>query len=317
MDTHEWIEALKNKYEEDGQDINSYLEGLYHARYITYWDYIQHDALLNLQHPRTEFPDEMIFIIYHQITELYFKLSLWELNQINDTPGMPADLFREKVRRVNNYFNALKHSFGIMIHGMEKEQFLKFRMTLTPASGFQSIQYRMVEFSAAPLNSLIQEDKREELANASIEEKFNYIYWKKGAIIEKTGEKTLTLKEVEKYQTERLLDFIRRYNENNVWKRYLELPEADQQDEKLITELKELDLNVNVRWPLVHYRSAVQYLKQGEGEKADATGATGGTNWPKYLAPRIQRRIFFPDLWTEKQRENWGSSELEFVNTAV
>ena len=46
-----------------------------HADFPTYWDYINLDTLLSLQHPVTPFPDEQIFIIYHQTTELYFKLS--------------------------------------------------------------------------------------------------------------------------------------------------------------------------------------------------------------------------------------------------
>jgi tryptophan 2,3-dioxygenase len=50
------------------------LDGLLYADFLTYWDYIHLDTLLSLQSPKTPFPDEEIFIIYHQITELYFKL---------------------------------------------------------------------------------------------------------------------------------------------------------------------------------------------------------------------------------------------------
>jgi len=64
------LEALQAKYAAMGQDLNSYLDGLLHADYLTYWDYINLDTLLSLQHPITPFPDEEIFIIYHQITEL-------------------------------------------------------------------------------------------------------------------------------------------------------------------------------------------------------------------------------------------------------
>jgi len=73
------VEALQEKYAAMGQDLNAYLDGLLHADYLTYWDYINLDTLLSLQHPITPFPDESIFIIYHQITELYFKLALHEL----------------------------------------------------------------------------------------------------------------------------------------------------------------------------------------------------------------------------------------------
>ena len=51
---------------------------------MSYWDYIHLDTLLTLQTPKTDFPDENIFIIYHQITELYFKLIINELEQISN-----------------------------------------------------------------------------------------------------------------------------------------------------------------------------------------------------------------------------------------
>ena len=76
------VKKLAAKYDAMGQDIVSYLDGLLYADYLTYWDYIDLDVLLTLQKPKTSFPDETIFIVYHQITELYFKLSLHELHQI-------------------------------------------------------------------------------------------------------------------------------------------------------------------------------------------------------------------------------------------
>jgi tryptophan 2,3-dioxygenase len=57
-----------------------------------------------------------------------------------------------------------------------------------------------------------------------------------------------------------------------------------------------------VFWPLVHYKSAVRYLQ----EKNKDVAATGGTNWQQYLPPRFQKRIFFPELWSEKEKEEWG-----------
>src|SRR5687768_9803043 len=76
------IRELNEKYNAMGQDMVSYLDGLLYADFLTYWDYIHVDTLLSLQNPKTSFPDEEIFIMYHQITELYFKLTLHELKQI-------------------------------------------------------------------------------------------------------------------------------------------------------------------------------------------------------------------------------------------
>src|SRR5476651_1871459 len=98
------LAQLQEKYEAMGQDMTSYLDGLLHADFLTYWDYIHLDTLLSLQSPKTPFPDEEIFIIYHQITELYFKLALHECKQIAGRPLLTADFFTARLKRVNRYF---------------------------------------------------------------------------------------------------------------------------------------------------------------------------------------------------------------------
>ncbi len=317
------IQLLQEKYAQMGQDINSYLEGLLLSNYLTYWDYVQVDTLLTLQNPKTDYPDELIFIMYHQITELYFKLSLHEYEQIGNNgkiisesgqdtgwnERMNADFFAERVVRVNRYFEALTKSFEIMINGMEKEQFLKFRMALLPASGFQSAQYRMIEICSTDFINLVDKDVRTQYQNkkASIEEMFQFIYWNKGATELESGKKTLTLKQFEQKYSKKFIALANEYKEKNLWKKYQALPEADRKNPKVINALKELDVNVNINWPLVHYKSAVRYLQQKEGD----VPATGGTNWQKYLPPRFQKRIFYPELWTEQEKEEWGKGWVE------
>ena len=202
MDKKEHIDSqirkLEAKYKDSGQDMSSYLDGLLHQRYLTYWDYIHLDTLLSLQVPRTYFPDEEIFIMYHQITELYFKLILHEQRQIVDDKSQEVQIFTEKVERINNYYKALISSFGIMVRGMDREQFLKFRMALLPASGFQSAQFRMIEIYATPLEQLVHPSERERFSSEDpLEVLYEHIYWKQGATDLKTGEKTLTLKQFE------------------------------------------------------------------------------------------------------------------------
>ncbi|NBR83810.1 MAG: hypothetical protein EBT52_08790, partial [Flavobacteriia bacterium] len=63
--------------------------------------------------------------------------------------------------RINRYFGALTHSFGVMEKGMDRKQFLDFRMSLIPASGFQSAQYRMIEIHATDFVRLLHKDQRE------------------------------------------------------------------------------------------------------------------------------------------------------------
>ncbi|MCJ0742157.1 tryptophan 2,3-dioxygenase family protein [Pedobacter montanisoli] len=296
------ITLLQEKYEAMGQDMASYLDGLLYADFLTYWDYIHLDTLLSLQNPKTPFPDEKIFIMYHQITELYFKLALHECEQIAERENLTADFFTARIKRINAYFNALTTSFEVMVNGMEKEQFLKFRMSLLPASGFQSGQYRMIEISATDFIQLIDKSKREELKNAAIEQQFEYIYWKFGATELATGKQTLTLKQFISKYAQQFLQLAKDRVNTNFSALYLKL-EAEGEDVSLLAEeLRKLDLYVNVEWPLSHYKSAVRYLEKDPEDIA----ATGGTNWQKYLPPRFQKRIFYPFLWTNEQIDEWG-----------
>ncbi len=315
-DIKEKLEKLDKKYASIGQDLPAYLDGLLYANPLHYWDYTCVDTLLSLQHPKTDFPDEQIFIIYHQITELYFKLALLELEQISNNgkkmsddgrdmgwnDSLSPDFFVERLKRINSYFEVLTSSFGIMVNGMEKEQFLKFRMSLLPSSGFQSAQYRLIEISCSHLINLTDKEQREKLKDASIEEMAQHFYWKDGAIDVKTGKKTLMLENFEKKYMAQFIQRAHQFRDKNLMAKYQQLSVEEQQNEDLIHQLRLLDLNVNVNWPLVHYKSAVRYLASGK-EDIDATG---GTNWQKYLPPRFQKRIFFPELWTEEEMNNWG-----------
>lgn len=314
----EKIKLLEEKYGQMGQDINGYLDGLLLSNYLTYWDYIQVETLLTLQNPKTDFPDEEIFIMYHQITELFFKLALNEFEQIgNNGPIMLPNgkmdgwkekldpkFFAERVSRINRYFEALTKSFEIMVDGMEKEQFLRYRMALLPASGFQSAQYRKIEICATDFYNLVDKDVRPTYQNQHppIEEMFKSIYWNKGATELSTGKKTLTLLQFEKKYGKEFVALANEYKTKNLWAKYKSLSEEDQKNQKVINALKEIDVNVNVNWPLMHYKSAVQYLQQNTEDIA----ATGGTNWQKYLPPRFQKRIFFPELWSEEEVADWG-----------
>ncbi len=303
------LEKLQQKYAAMGQDMSSYLDGLLYADFLTYWDYIHLDTLLSLQTPKTPFPDEEIFILYHQITELYFKLVLHESKQLAENKNLDAQFFSSRLKRIINYFEALTHSFSVMIEGMEKEQFLQFRMSLLPASGFQSGQYRMIEIYATDFINLVAKDQREGLKNESIAHQFKQIYWKFGATELSTGKQTLTLKQFEKKYVNKFISLAYEVKDCNFWQLYLHLKEKGEPVEEVETLLKGFDLLVNVNWPLAHYKSAVRYLNR----EPEEIKATGGTNWQKYLPPRFQKRIFYPALWSDLEKEEWGKKWVEDV----
>lgn len=310
----EKIKKLDEKYQAMGQDLSSYLDGLLYADYLTYWDYIHLDTLLSLQTPKTGFPDEEIFIMYHQVTELNFKLCLHEYKQIAGKTDLTVSFLTDRINRINRYFEMLITSFDIMVDGMEPEQFLKFRMSLLPASGFQSGQYRMIEIYSTTFLNLMAKESRDKFAgdnptDSMIERMYDHIYWKAGATELATGKKTLTLEQFEKKYTDQLILLGKKCKKENVLSRYKALSPEDQKNEKLVFALRQLDVNVNINWPLSHFKTAVKYLQKDPQDIA----ATGGTNWQKYLPPRFQKRIFYPELWTDEELENWGKAWVKLA----
>lgn len=298
------LKELQHKYAAINQDTHTYLEGLLHSKPITYWDYIQTDALLNLQIQRTTLPDEMVFIGYHQINELLFKMVLWELSQVSENTVLTAAFFESKLMRVSRYFDMLTTSFNIMREGMDVEQYMKFRSTLTPASGFQSAQYRLIEFASTELINLIDYRFRKDIdRNTSYTHAFEHLYWQAAGKDYHTGKKSILLVNFEKRYKDEFLRFMESHNTKNLWTRFKELPEADQNDADLVKAMRHYDYTVNVTWVMAHYNAAKHYIESGSGDGE----ATGGSDWKKYMHPKYQRRIFFPELWTEKELENWGT----------
>lgn len=121
----------------------------------TYWDYLGLEQLLSLQgglegDETSLMPDELHFIVVHQVFELWFKLILRELRLARDhlaAPHVPEEHIPYVVhhlRRVNTIANLMVDQFGVM-ETLTPQDFLDFRAKLVPASGFQSFQMREVE----------------------------------------------------------------------------------------------------------------------------------------------------------------------------
>lgn len=300
----EELSKLQQKFAMSGQDMLSYLQGLYFADYLGYWDYIKLDTLLTLQQPLTPFPDERIFIMYHQSTELYFNLMLSELEQIAFHPELSVKFFANRLGRISRYIDILIYSFDVMVHGMDMEQFNKFRMALLPASGFQSVQFRLIEVASTDFNNLCNLPKE---SAKPVAEAYEHIYWREGAIDLASGEPTLTLRKFEDKYKKRIIEFAVLYQGHHLFKKVEEMQAKGLLTPDLIEALKTFDANFNINWRLSHYRSAVRYLHKPNEDAA----ATGGTNWQKYLPPRFQRRMFFPFLWNQEEHENWGKAWVQ------
>ena len=304
MSKDKLLKAIEEKYKKLGVPLDSMLEGLLWSTPITYWDYIQTDALLGLQIPRTDQPDEMVFIMYHQVNELLFKMVLWEIDQVAKTDEICAEKFAMHLMRISRYFDMLSNSFTVMADGMEREQYLKFRNTLTPASGFQSAQYRKIEFASTELINLIDARYRGTIdRNSPFKNAYDHLYWQAAGKNHATGEKSVLIKLFDKKYMGDFIDFMEDYNECNLSKKFKQLPEEVQKDATLIEAMRHYDYTVNVTWVLAHYNAAGKYL----GGKEKELEATGGSSWRKYLHPKYQRRIFYPFLWSDEELKNWGT----------
>jgi tryptophan 2,3-dioxygenase len=297
------LEALEQKFEAINQKTETHLEGLLWSKPITYWDYIQTDALLNLQTQRTVLPDEMVFIMYHQVNELLFKMILWEINQLCHSEKPETAFFTEKLRRISRYFNMLTTSFDIMGDGMEVEQYMKFRNTLTPASGFQSAQYRLIEFSSTDLINLIDYRFRASIdRNTPYSHAFEHLYWQAAGKDYSSGEKSFLILEFERKYRDEFLRYMEEYNTINIWQKFQQLPLEAQKNVALVNAMRHYDYTVNVTWVMGHLNAAKKYIESGHGSGE----ATGGSDWKKYMHPKYQRRIFFPELWSDEELKNWG-----------
>ena len=303
--TEELVKRIDEKFTAIDQNYETHLEGLIWAKPITYWDYIQPDALLNLQVQRTTLPDEMVFIMYHQINELLFKMILWEAEQVTTNNHLTAPFFAEKLNRISRYFDMLSSSFSIMQEGMEVEQYLKFRTTLTPASGFQSAQYRLIEFASTDTINLIDYRFRATIdRNTPIEHAYEHLYWHAAGKDHATGKKSTLIRLFEENYKAEFLRKMEEYNTTNLYAKFKSLPDDVKSDNALIQAMRHYDYTVNVSWVMAHYNAAAKYL-QPQGETVEATG---GSDWRKYMHPRYQRRIFFPDLWSAEELEDWGKN---------
>lgn len=298
--TDETLKSIREKYEDLGENPETYLKGLLHAKPITYWDYIEVDTLLSLQKPRTNYKDEEVFIMYHQMVELMLKLVLHEVRQVIEQDELSEAFLIEKISRINRYTSMLITSYDVMTVGMDYDDYNAFRSTLAPASGFQSAQFRFIEIYCTRLDNLVNKRGKERLPSTpTVEDYFENIYWKDAGMNRETGEKTLTLRLFEERYLQEFISLAKEVSGRTFEERILQMAEPSQQ---LLEKIKEFDKIYNVEWPLMHLRTAQHYLDQ----KGENKAATGGSEWKKYLHPKYQQRKFFPEMWSEEELQNWG-----------
>lgn len=291
---------IHNNHQKSDDNLNL-PEGLSNTKKVTYWDYVKVDTLLSLQEPKTDFKDEVTFILYHQLTEIVMKMILHEVEQISGQQSVDINTLSEKIDRLNRYLELLINSFDIMRYGLNYEDYNQFRKSLIPASGFQSVQFRLIELRCTRLENLLDQEGKKIISNsAAIQKLFKHIYWKSAGVKPETGEKTDTLSMFEDKYIDQLIDLAEQLEGHTLEDKIMDI--GSSLSPILNQALRRFDYLFNVKWPLVHLNTAEYFLNTKGEEKV----ATGGSNWKKYLHPKYQQRRFFPLLWSEDEIKNWG-----------
>jgi len=122
------------------------------SRDMSYGDYLQLDAILTAQKPLSPAHDEMLFIVQHQTSELWMKLMLHELNAaIRHITQDELQMAFKMLARVSKIMEQLVHAWDVLAT-MTPPEYTAMRPYLGQSSGFQSYQYRSIEFALGNKN---------------------------------------------------------------------------------------------------------------------------------------------------------------------
>ncbi|MCC7111105.1 MAG: tryptophan 2,3-dioxygenase [Deltaproteobacteria bacterium] len=257
---------------------------------LTYSQYLKVDELLALQEPRSDGPehDELLFIVIHQVYELWFKQILHELDFLAVTlQGGDVARAQHNMKRVLTILKVLVHQVDIL-ETMTPLEFLSFRDRLESGSGFQSFQFRETEFalgfkraealSRDPEGSEHRARLARRLTAPSLWDAFLSWLSRRGHKLPAgTLERDLTQPLVANAALQDLLVGIYR---------------NDAEARALCERLVDLDEGL-LEWRYRHVRMVERTIGGRAG--------TGGSSGAAYLRSTLEQRLF-PDLWEIRTR---------------
>lgn len=258
---------------------------------MTYGSYLQLDQLLSAQKPVSAHHDEMLFIIQHQTSELWLKLILQEIQSARDF--LRNDNLREALKplaRVKHIQEVLTGQWSVL-STLTPTEYAQFRGTLGNSSGFQSVQYRAVEFALGNKNEkMLQVFESEPANHALLESELNAptLYDEFLRLLARRGfavpEEVLQRDVTKAYQhSDEVVQVIREIYENHV--EHWDLYEACE-------ELVDLEDNFQF-WRFRHLRVVTRTIGMKIG--------TGGSSGVDFLQ-RALSLTFFPELFAVRTK---------------
>jgi tryptophan 2,3-dioxygenase len=254
---------------------------------MSYGQYLRLEEILKGQVPLTDAHDEMMFIVIHQTAELWMKLCIHELSgaikHLQQDDIGPALKMLTRISRIQEQ---LIQSWRIL-STMTPSDYLTFRDALGHSSGFQSYQYRTMEYALGNKNPAMARVHRDNpVANEWVQHALNHrsIYDEILALLSRAGF------DVPKGALER--DWSEPYEADErieaVWREIYKDPERHWQHYELGEKLVDLEDKFQ-QWRFSHMKTVERIIGYRKG--------TGGTSGVSYLEKALSLR-FFPELWT-------------------
>jgi tryptophan 2,3-dioxygenase len=257
------------------------------SEYLSYSQYLNLDKLLGAQHPLSYHHDEMLFIIIHQVSELWMKLCLHELNSTVDCVRRDdlGPTFK-MLARVSTIQHQLQQSWDVLAT-ITPSDYSAFRNTLGRSSGFQSPQYRMLEFLIGNKNADTIKVFRGDPANYELLERAlraPSLYDEVLRLLSRRG-LTIPAEAVDR-------DFAQPYQASKqvaaAWLSVYHNSDKDWDLYGLAERLVDLDYKFQL-WRFAHMKTVERIIGYKRG--------TGGTAGVSYLTKALELK-FFPELWT-------------------